>query len=349
MKPLLMPPNVSEHFYRGGSRLARLRGYIAETDYGPEDWLAATVTRNGEPRTGLSQTADGELLRDLIAADPINWLGKEPTADNDSRPIADTGILVKLLDADQRLPVHVHPDRQFAQQHLHSCYGKTEAWFVLETAGDDPAVWLGFREDIDPQALLQAMEARDSGWLLDRMHKLTVRPGDGILVPAGTAHAIGAGVFVVEAQEPTDFSVLVEWWVTTEGITDAFLGIDAASAMSAVTHRMLPLDQLRQLVVHSDVDQGAANPLSVLPPAADRYFRVDMIAPAGDPVPLEQGFSVVIVLAGTGELRGHDETTSLEKGQVYAVPHGAGSTTVAGTVRIMRVRPGTEPVVRQVL
>ena len=60
--------------------------------------------------------------------------------------------------------------------------------------------------------------------MLDHLHRLPVRAGDGILVPAGQPHAIGAGVFVVEAQEPTDFSILLEWSVTTATREESHLG-----------------------------------------------------------------------------------------------------------------------------
>lgn len=125
MLPLLLPPNPVQHFYRGGDRIAALRGFVATTDRQPEEWLGSTLTRFGEGTVGLATTAEGEFLRDLIEADPAQWTG------GPGRDAADTGILVKLLDARQRLPVHVHPGREFAAAHLDCPYGKTEAWYVL--------------------------------------------------------------------------------------------------------------------------------------------------------------------------------------------------------------------------
>ena len=62
---------------------------------------------------------------------------------------------------------------------------------MLETHGDDPAVWVGFREDVDPALLAEKVDAQDSEWMLEHLNKINVRPGDGILVPAGQAHATG--------------------------------------------------------------------------------------------------------------------------------------------------------------
>jgi mannose-6-phosphate isomerase len=155
MRPLTMPPNVIQHFYRGGRRIAELRGFRQPTPRSPEEWLAATTHRAGEPGVGLSRTENGDLLRDLIAADPVGWLG------SDARTTGDNGILVKLLDPAQRLPVHVHPDRSFALSHLNCPYGKTEAWFVLATSGDRPSVWLGWSADVDPVELGERVDAQD--------------------------------------------------------------------------------------------------------------------------------------------------------------------------------------------
>jgi mannose-6-phosphate isomerase len=199
-----MPPNIIDHFYRGGARLADLRGVDLPSPRRPEEWLAATVHRAGEPGVGLSRIEGGESLAEVIAADPRGWLGAAAADAVDQARPADNGILVKLLDADQRLPVHVHPTRPFSTAHLHDCYGKTEAWYVLAADGDDPAVWVGWSEPVEPNELARRVEAQDSDWMLAHLNKIPVRPGDGIVVPGGTAHAIGAGVFFVEVQEPSD-------------------------------------------------------------------------------------------------------------------------------------------------
>jgi mannose-6-phosphate isomerase len=105
VRPLLLPPNVLRHFYAGGDRIARLRGLTLESDHMPEEWIGAVNTAFGHEERGLSRLEDGTLLRDAIAADPETFLGPGRT---------EPGLLVKLLDAGQRLPVHFHPDRAFA-------------------------------------------------------------------------------------------------------------------------------------------------------------------------------------------------------------------------------------------
>ena len=352
LKPLLLPPNIIDHFYRGGSRLAAFRGVPAPSEHSPEEWLAATVHLAGQPAIGPSRLADGTLFADLVANDPIGWTGSAQGAP------ADTGLLVKFLDAGQRLPVHVHPTRPFAREHLHSCYGKTEAWHVLDVRGDDPSVWVGLRADVDPAELAARVDAQDSAWLLDQMNKIPVRPGDGIVVPAGEAHATGAGVFLVEVQEPTDFSILLEWSVTTATRDESHLGLGFGTALGVVNHRATEPARLAALRHHVDPAARGGGLRRALPAAADPYFRVDLAAPAGDePVVVPHGFAVAIVLAGTGWLGGAAGSLggaaaslggaaggaqALRKGEVYAVPDGLGDWSVTGPVRVAICRPSAD-------
>jgi len=328
VKPAHLRPNLVDHFYRGGAKIAALRGLAAAGERQPEEWIAATVSRFGGGDTGLARTLDGDLLRDLVAADPVGWLGQEP-------PIGgDTGVLAKLLDAGQRLPVHVHPDRAFARSHLGCPYGKTEAWLVLD-ADPGAAVYLGWTCDVDPGELAQRRDVQDGDWMLERMHRIEVRRGDGILVPAGTVHAIGAGAFILEAQEPTDLSILLEWSVTTETREGSHLGLGFDTAMRAVDHRRLTPARLRELTSHVDLDRTAG--ASCLVAKADPFFRIDVVG-AGRPV--AAGFAAVVVLAGDGMLRGSDGSVAVGAGQALAVPAGFGDWTVEASARVLLARPG---------
>lgn len=116
------------------------------------------------------------------------------------------------------------PDTGFSATHLDCPYGKTEAWYVL---GTEPgaAVYLGWKTPVDRDELDRRRDAQDSAWLLDHMNRVEVHPGMGIFVPAGTVHAIDSGIFVAEVQEPTDFSILLEWSVTTSSRDESHLGV----------------------------------------------------------------------------------------------------------------------------
>jgi len=335
MIPVVLPPNPVQHFYRGGDRIAALRGIVPETDRQPEEWLAATVSRFGDPVTGLAVTGDGALLRDLVAAEPAAWIGP-----GEGRDAADVGILVKLLDARQRLPVHVHPGRGFAARHLDCPYGKTEAWFVLDTE-QDCAVHVGWNQEIDRDELDRRRDAQDSEWMLAHMNRVVVREGMGVLVPAGTAHAIDGGIFVAEVQEPTDFSILLEWSVTTSTREESHLDLGFEAVMPAVSTDRLGPEALAALI--SDAGTRPAGPRfrALLPALADPYFRLtDAAAAGGATEERRAGFGVVLVTAGDGALVGRGGRIDVSRGQVLAVPHAFGDWRVEGDASVLLGEPG---------
>jgi mannose-6-phosphate isomerase len=341
--PQLLAPNLVQHFYRGGPAIADLRGLVLESDHSPEEWVAATVSRFGDGDVGLARTASGDLVRDLVAADPAAWVGPDAAAGRRSGA-ADTGLLVKLLDAGARLPVHVHPDRGFAARHLDCPYGKTEAWFVL-AADADAVVHLGWTVDVDPDELAQRRDDQDSVWMLDHMHRVPVRAGDGILVPAGQPHAIGSGVFLVEAQEPTDLSIVLEWSVTTSTRDESHLGVGFETAMTAVSHAALPGPALDGLRRHLPADRTGPLPQPCLPAEADRFFRLDQVAPPADSdrgCPVPAGFAVGVVVDGRGELAGPAGSLGVTRGDTLVVPASFGDFEVRGPVRMVLARPGVD-------
>jgi mannose-6-phosphate isomerase len=337
MKPLLLPPNRPRLFYRGGSALAEFRGVAAEDDYRPEDWLGSTTTRNGAEEAGLTRLPDGELLRDAIRADAEGWLGAEHAATIG----ADPGLLVKLLDAGERLPVHVHPGREFARQHLDCAYGKTEAWVVLGAPSADARVHLGFTRDVEAEELDLWRATQDSAAMLGSLHAFEVAAGDAVFVPAGMPHAIGAGVFCLELQEPTDLSLLLEW----EGFGELdrsglAMGLDAALARECVQRGAVSAKQLAWLRTGAGRRDGRAGAEWLFPAEADAFFRAERIDGSTGPVQLEAGFGVLVVLGGEGELRASDGAVlALARGAVVLIPFGAGEVTVSGAVTAVCCRP----------
>jgi mannose-6-phosphate isomerase len=285
------------------------------------------VARFGDPDLGPARLADGTLLRDAVIADPVDWLGR-----GDAEP-GDTGVLVKLLDAGQRLPVHVHPTREYASQHLGCAYGKTEAWYVLE-ADDDAAVWVGWREEVGRDRLVQLVEAQDAEAMLALMHRIPVRPGDGVLVPGGAPHAIGAGILLVEAQEPTDQSILLERTNTTASDDEIFLGLTRDVALSVV--ESTARTDISTLTRHAETH--VAGLVQVLPEQAAPFFRMEFLTPGVD---VPAGFAVGVVLSGSGAVTAaHGGSIDVERGQTLVVPAASGDWHLEGDARLLVCRPG---------
>jgi mannose-6-phosphate isomerase len=338
VRPIRLEANQPPRFYRGGSAISRFRGMPPpEREDRPEDWVGSATTIFGQEHDGLTTLPDGRSLRGEIAADPEAWLGGEQAAAFDGHP----GLLVKLLDAAERLPVHLHPDRAFARRHLDCPYGKTEAWVILETRLPGATVHVGFTRDIEADTLRDWVDRQDTTALLGSLHALPVEPGDALLVPAGVPHAIGEGVFLVELQEPTDFSVLLEWdGFAVDGRTDGHLALGYDVALGAVDRSGLGQEHLAALRTRT----GAGRVLrpgvrSVFVAAADPFFRAEEIRPS--PLDrLEPGFSVLVVRTGGGALESDDGTElSIGRGDTILVPFGAGNCVLAGDVEVIRCRP----------
>ncbi|MDR3312481.1 MAG: class I mannose-6-phosphate isomerase [Spirochaetaceae bacterium] len=160
---------------------------VFEKPWGWERWLVSTHP------TGRSTDPSGRSLSAILGAD--------------------YPLLVKLIRADDRLSVQVHPDDTLAACREHS-RGKTECWLVLDAA---PGAWLlaGFRDDCtaSPETLREAVR-RDvqMGTLGDRLKKYPARPGDFLYIPAGTVHAIGGGVRLLEIQQSSDITYRLYDW-----------------------------------------------------------------------------------------------------------------------------------------
>jgi mannose-6-phosphate isomerase len=315
MRPQVLPPNVLRHFYAGGPRIAALRGFELDSDHMPEEWIGAVSTMFGQPERGLSRFEDGTLVRDAVAGDPEAYLGAEHVA----RYGPDPGLLVKLLDAGQRLPAHFHPSREFAREALGSRYGKTEAWVIVE-ADPGAAVWVGFKRSIEPDEVREWMRTQDSAAMLAAMHELPVAAGDTVFVPAGTAHAIGADILLVELQEPTDFSVLLEWDGFELSPDDGHLGLGWDRALEALDRTV------------ADAPTAGTD----LPPEADPYFRAERVRGG---TALDPGFSIFVALAGDGTLATDGGEVPFGRGTAVLVPHAAGTGELTGDVEAIRCRP----------
>lgn len=332
-QPYLLPSNQFDHFYRGGNRIGALR-HGPGGPRRPEEWIGSTTTRFGQSDQGLSRLPDGRLLVAAVQADPQAWLGPEHLA----RYGSSVEVLVKLLDLDQRLPVHLHPNRAFSREHLGITHGKTEAWYVLD-APEGAEVGVGFREPVSMAQLRTWVDEEDAPALLGALRMKAVRPGDAMLVPAGLPHSVPTGVFVLELQEPTDLSILLEWGeFAVDGRRDGHLGLGFEVALGAVDRTAVSAADLDALTLSREQIQ-AAGFRTALPEQANPYFRLHRIEPAGSAVAVDPGFGVLLVLQGEGALATDTGTITVRRGDAIVIPYAAGAWAVDGEVIAMACRP----------
>ncbi|KAK1854796.1 mannose-6-phosphate class i [Colletotrichum chrysophilum] len=329
MAPIVFPANQPPaRFYLGGPQISSFRSDKPSGPNEPEDWIASTTYCLGCARSKLGMTVlpDGRLLADAIAADPEYWLGPGHLAAFGT----DTKLLVKLLDAGQRLPVHAHPHRDWAREHVGAKHGKAEAWYLL-TPGE---VYLGLKEDVTHEELLGLVERQDVEGMLGRMHRLDVKARQTVYVPPGTLHAIREGVFLIEVQEPEDLSILCDWkGFDIDGFKDGHLGLGFEKALTAVDTRKLTRGDVERLVT-SDASIGVA-----LPDVAKEYFDLERVEIRGKKM-LKSGFAVLVVCEGALEMWvAGEKALDIDRGKTLVVPFGDGDVELKGSGEVVVLRP----------
>lgn len=175
----------------GGTRI--VRSYKASLGVAPPGTLVGESWEVSVEPSFPSRLADHDLsLAEVIAAAPDAWLGAAVAA----RHGGQTPLLIKLLDSAAPLSVQVHPqadDPGLAPDES----GKPECWLVLD-AEPGAGLYLGLREGVDRETVARCL--REAGPLDDLLNFVPVAPGALFVIGAGTPHAVGAGVTLVEPQ-----------------------------------------------------------------------------------------------------------------------------------------------------
>lgn len=144
---------------------------------------------------------EGKTIGDLRAA-----LGPKLLGDLD--PKALFPILTKIIDARDALSVQVHPDDAYAQRVEHQHNGKTECWYIL-SANDGAELVYGWSRDTTREEYERRVA---DGTLGDILRRVAVKPGETYYLPAGTLHAIGAGIQLFETQQASDLTYRIFDW-----------------------------------------------------------------------------------------------------------------------------------------
>lgn len=187
MYPLLLKAPLKDYLW-GGRRLIDEFGLESDKDIAAEGWMLSchkdgnSVVKNGE-FAGLN-------LQQVIEIWGADALGKK-AADFTYFP-----ILIKLIDAKDRLSVQVHPDDEYALSHEGE-YGKTEMWYVVD-CDDDAKLIYGFNQDITQGEFLERINNNN---LSPVCNYVPVKKGDVFFIEAGTMHAIGKGILIAEVQQ----------------------------------------------------------------------------------------------------------------------------------------------------
>ncbi len=179
-------PHLSERIW-GGNKLLKLKKVSkTSSDKKFNDPIGETWEVSTHPEGIAKLKATKELLSEFVKL----------------------SYLVKLLDTADVLSVQVHPDDEYAEKHENQ-KGKNECWLILDAA-DGAGIYLGFKPGINKENLKNSLMNKED--ISTMLNFIKVERGDFFFVPAGTIHAIGAGITMVEVQQSSGVTYRVWDW-----------------------------------------------------------------------------------------------------------------------------------------
>lgn len=274
---------------------------------------------------------DGQTLGDLVARDPEGIAGRLGLAATGGKPIFP--LLIKLIDANDVLSVQVHPGDD--EPKALGSVGKTEAWHVL-SANVGAGLYLGLHDpaQFDELTLL----ARSGGRTSALLREIPARPQETVLIPAGTIHALGAGIFVYEIQQPSGITFRFDDWgrVGADGHPRE-LHIEESIAVSRPEMQPEPIQPI-----------AIAPGRSLL--TACRYFaleKIELQAEQEAEIAHEGSPAAITVLDGDGEIEAGGEVVRVQPGETVVVAPGDLPALVRSRLTALMVLHGWVPDLRR--
>jgi len=341
-KPIFFKQNRVYRNYLGGKGFSALCGDNSTDGIFPEEWICSKVKAINPkyfgPRDGVSIVENTDIyFDDLLEIEKDNLLGNRKY-----------DCLVKYLDSAIRLPVQVHPTKEFSRKNFNSEYGKTEAWLVLSTR-DDAKIYFGFKDKIDLKTLEEyadkSLEERD---ILSTIITYTnAKVGDVFIIKAGLIHAIGKGCTILEVQEPTDFTIQIENWCGDNRVTEQekYLGLEKETALSCFNFNEYgkeALERARCIPKTEYKKDGVKKEILISYDDTPCFSENRYIINGGECL-MNYGPSVWCIVDGNGEIVGEDYSHTLNKGNYFFLPYAAeGKYKIKGNLTAVECLPSKQ-------
>jgi mannose-6-phosphate isomerase len=305
----------------GGRRLATVleKPIGPEPDYG-ESW---EISDHGDAQSLVDGGPfDGWSLTRLVTEHAKELLGRH--ADRTQFP-----LLIKFLDAHDRLSLQVHPNDALAREFDVTENGKSEAWIVIDAAPDS-RLFAGLKVGVTPEGFKRHLAA---GTVADCLHVIPAKPGDCIYIPAGTVHAIGEGILLAEVQQSSDLTFrLHDWdWLDDDGKPRE---LHVGNSLLCTDWNRGPVDPVTPVSVLDSSHETSSHDVEQLV-ACEHFVIQRHRASTSFSIPSEDRFRILIALEGTATLRCDQQTVPLPRGGTVLIPAAA---------EVVEVDP-TEPVV----
>ncbi len=315
LQPLAFTPAYQSIVW-GGRRLEQWRDDLPEGPIG-ESWELADQDR------GMSVVASGALagktLRDLVKDHPRELVGEFFIGD-------EFPLLIKIIDANDRLSVQVHPDDALATSFGVAERGKTECWYML---GDGGELFQGCKDGVTKGKFAAAIENQT---VEETLNHFVTQDGDFFFMPARTIHALGRGCLLFEVQQSCDCTFRVYDW--------GRVGLDGKPRELHVEESLktINFDEQTSGPVQMDAIEIEGVERKVL--ADCPYFTVEELK--GDAISGGGNgrCSIVMNLDAPGALKTESGSIAMSPMATYVVPAIAGQWTASGNgLRILHSQP----------
>ena len=233
-EPLFFRPHLKNKIW-GGERLRTMFGKdVASGSSVGESWELSAIENS--PTTAAGGGFTGQPLDAIYSAAPAAIAGSMHAQ------FSVFPLLIKFIDAHDRLSVQVHPDDRFARERFGLPFGKTECWYIADT-GKSGSIAVGFKENVSRSVLREAVA---SGRVEELLNIVPVKKGEVYFIPAGTVHSILSDVVVYEVQQSSDITLRLYDWMRVDGAGNPRpLHLDEAVAVADISgpknYRIEPL------------------------------------------------------------------------------------------------------------
>lgn len=313
--PLKFQPEFKERVW-GGRALTQFGLDLPEGHIG-EGWMI------GDHPNGTTKVVNGELaglgLDEVREQYGKEWFGFNGFSEKNGR----FPLLIKLLDCNDDLSVQVHPTDTYEglpQGEL----GKTEMWYVLD-AKPGATIIYGLKDGIDPTAMAKAI---DEGRIMEVLQEVPVQAGDTFYIPAGTVHALCAGVVVAEIQQNSDTTYRL-YDYNRPGLDGKPRELHIVDSLNAIAYEGTGATRM-------STNGAVANEWLLL--AESPYFRVEkgMVDKPWSLTTTPESFVILVICEGKGTLHTANKEIAFQAGECFLLPANLGKYTLDGGCTVLR-------------
>lgn len=314
MYPLLLKPPVKDYLW-GGSRLKTDFYFETEKAIAAEAWVLSCHKDGSD--TVINGEFSGKALPEVLDI----W-GKDALGKN-AEKFPYFPLLIKLIDAKDRLSVQVHPDDEYALKNEGE-YGKTEMWYVVDCDEGAELIY-GFNKETSKEEFEQRIK---DNTLSEICNFVPVHKGDVFFISAGTLHAIGAGILIAEVQQNSN---------TTYRVSDyGRLGVDGKPRPLHVEKAVEVTKREKPALPYGNIGKTEAESFgSVRPLASCDLFTAELVKLDGSmSLKNDDSFSSLLVLDGEIKVEWADGLITAKKGGSMFIPAGI-KTEVSGKAEVL--------------